>query len=364
MLHWLHYLRKLLATDKVLEAAKRRASLYLILVLALVVASLLYFRPFRQPTKLVNVAYDASKIYFERIDAAYAEHSSNRTSTIVTSNAGSIKQTQALAEGFVAEIVCLASSHDLDTIAQRTGCVDPNWRDRFPYGSSPFTSTVVLVVEKGNPLEIKDWSSLTRKNIEVLIPSPKASGAGVYAFLTILKDAIDRNHGDESVANRELLDFYLRAHLPEMGAYHLSQKFIREKEADVLVTWESEAIRIKDHWSPELYEIVYPSFGLLAEPVVNLLDCHVDERGNRQVAVEYIQFLFSQTGQEIAASAGLRPRLALVADAYTHIFPSLELIPIQSAFDNWQELHAKHFGPQGTFEKILLMRNARKGGIE
>ncbi len=360
---WLSILFKNLAADKVLAGTKFRAAMFLLALLALLFGYWLFFRISREPTILVNVAYDGSRTYFETIDAAFSRHAPDATKAI-TSYAGSVKQARALSDGMVAEIVCLSNSYELDTITKGRGCMDPNWRQRFPFGSSPFTSTIVLVVRKGNPRAIESLESLHRKDIATLIPSPRISGAGVYAFLTILKNAMERNHGDESAASRELLDLYLRAHFPEAGAYQLSEQFVRENQADVLVTWESEAIRIRDHLGPGEFDIVYPAISLLAEPVVNLLDCHVDERGNRQAAMEYIQFLFSLNGQELAASAGLRPRHEAVALAYAYKFPQLQLPTIEEAFGSWAEIQSKHFGTGGTFDKIRLMRAARAGGIE
>ena len=245
-----------------------------------------------------------------------------------------------------------------------TGCIHSDWKAQFPHGSSPFTSTIVMVVRSGNPRQVDDWTSLWGSNIQVTVPSPASSGAGRYAYLTLWADALGRTDGDPVAARSWVRDLFQRVRLLELGAHQAFEVFRRSPGGDVFLTWESEALRITGEAYPGAFEIVYPATSLLAEPVVAMMDCLVDHRGSRALAQAYLEFQFSDEGQAIAARAGLRPRLEGAAESQGISFAEIDLQTVEEVFGDWSVTWNAHFGPGGSFEHILRLRAAATGGVE
>ena len=351
-----------------LEGARRRTILGILLVAILIVFLYAVLHPFRERQTLLVVSYDATREYFADINRAYsAEAGEPDKALVVMSHDGSVQQAQNVARGLVADVVNFASAADIEAVMQRLGEIDPGWRDQFPYRGSPFRSTIVFLVRKGNPLGIRDWDDLFDREIRIASPHPHVSGAGRFAYLAALAIASERQTeagraqaGDKRAAGLELLSLYTRTDLIRLGARQALDVFRRESRADVFFTWESEALRLVRAEDPGL-DMVAPASSILAEPVVALLEDHVEIRGTRQLAIQYLDFLFSREGQAIAARNGLRPRLeGYAADS----FPEIRLISLDEAFPPGDQVWREHFAPGGSFEELLRLLAGRRGGVE
>jgi sulfate transport system substrate-binding protein len=347
------------ASAKPLELARRHAALWLAAVLLVAGSCWWLYRPLRGEQALLVVAYDASREYLEAIGAALPDGAA-RLSAL---HAGSVQQAESLAHGLVADVVLLASPVEMDEVARRTNCLGAGWRERQPNGSSPAYSTIVLVVKRGNPLGIADWEDLYRRDVRTVLPDPRASGAGRYAYLALMADALGR-HADQRTAAARVRELMMRARLIRLGAHAAFDVFDRERRGDVLLTWESEALRITREARPGAYEVVYPARSVLAEPVVAVLASMTERRGSAAAARAFVEFLFSREGQEIAARAGLRPRSAEALAALAQPFVVIELVPVEAVFGDWQRAWRDHLGPEGTFAYAMELRAARAGGAE
>ena len=350
----------------VVEIARRRSVAWVLLVALLVILAWVVFHPFRPQDALLVVSYDVTREYFSAIRDGYqANQAPEEQTRILFSHAGSVRQASNVARGLEADVISLASASDLDLATGNRFGADPDWPERFPNSSSPYTSTIVFLVRKGNPRGIRDWNDLFDQDVRVVSPDPAVSGAGRYAYLAATVQAGRRHStaGDvepSSPAWEDLVSLYRRVDFIEFGARQALEVFRRRARGDVFLTWESEALRLKWAGDPDL-EMVIPSSSIQARPVVAVVGRHVDARGTRDRAVALINFLFSPEGQAIAARHGFRPR-----DPGVDVsgFPQLELFNVEDVFGERQAAWEKHFGDGGIYRVLLRDRLARRGGVE
>jgi len=304
---------------------------------------------------LLNVSYDPTRELYQEYNRAFAAHWREKTGdtlTIRTSHAGSGKQARAVIDGLQADVVTLALAFDVDALHQYGKLLPENWISRLPDNSSPYTSTIVFLVRKGNPKNIRDWDDLITPEIAVITPNPKTSGGARWNYLAAWAWADKTFAGDES----QIRDYIgkLLANVPvlDTGARGATTTFVERGVGDVLLAWENEALLALRELGADSFEIVAPSLSILAEPSVALVDKIVDKRDTHEVAQAYLQYLYSEQGQQIAAKNYYRPRLAAVAEQYAEVFPKLNLVTVDEAFGGWQKAQATHFADGGTFDQI------------
>ena len=341
----------------------RNAIVVLLVLIAFVVALIwkAYF-PFRGHDELLHVSFDASKSYFGSVDSNFKfEYVGDHGYTTHSAHAGSVQQAMGITSGLIADIVSFASPMEIEEIRKRTGCINEDWQEQFPFGSSPFTSVVVFLVRKGNPKGIEDWNDLIHPNIQVITSDPSISGVGRYSYLASL--IAESTMQDTHPRYAEVL--FRRIQILPMGARSVLKVFLRDKTMDVLITWESLAIEAARAASGEDVEVVYPSISVKAEPVVTLVNCNVERRHTRQPATAYIDYLFSDNGQQFAALHGWRPRRPATLREWQWQFQTTtKLVSIEEQFGSWDEAWQKHFSKKGSFQQIVQLRQAQKGGSE
>jgi sulfate transport system substrate-binding protein len=308
-----------------------------------------------QPAKLLNVSYDPTRELYEELNDAFRTHYKSETGAdvqIEQSHGGSSKQSRAVIDGLKADVVTLALGWDVSAI-EKTGLIEPGWQQRLPNNSSPYTSTIVFVVRKGNPKGIKDWGDLAKPGVQVITPNPKTSGGARWNYLAAYGWALDRFGGDEAKARAFLADLYRNVPVLDTGARGSTTTFARRGIGDVLLAWESEALLVLDEFGRDRFELVTPSASILAEPAVALVDGNVDAKGTRAAAEAYLEFLYSPTGQALAAKHYYRPlRLGpATAAADTVPLPDLRLFRIDR-FGGWKAAQATHFADGGVFDQI------------
>jgi len=320
---------------------------------------------------LLNVSYDPTRELYQEINEAFAKdwfEKTGETVEIRQSHGGSGKQARAVMEGLEADVVTLALAYDIDSIATRTQLIDQNWQDRLPHRSCPYVSTIVFLVRKGNPKNIRDWNDLTRPDVEVVTPNPKTSGGARWNYLAAwgyalrrslgdLKKAKDLNSPAVAQAQKEAKEFvrqiFARVKVMDTGARAATNTFAQRGIGDVLIAWENEALLTVKELGADKFEIVVPSVSILAEPPVAVVDQVVDRRGTRQVAEAYLQFLFGIEAQRIIARHYYRPTLPEVAQEFAGQFPQLELFTIDDVFGGWQTAQKEHFDDGGLFDQIM-----------
>lgn len=312
-----------------------------------------------QPITLLNVSYDPTRELYQEINMAFVTEWKNRTGQRVAvnqSHGGSGKQARSVLDGLQADVVTLALGYDIDALHTYGHLLHADWQKRLPYNSAPYTSTVVFLVRKGNPKRIRDWNDLAKPGVSVIMPNPKTSGGARWNYLAAWGYARKRG-GSESDA-RNLLGRIL-ANVPvfDSGARGATTTFLQRGIGDVLVAWENEAMLARDRLGRGSVEIVIPSISILAEPPVALVDKVVDRRKTRMIAQAYLEFLFSDIGQEIAARHYYRPRLDSVRRKYSDRFPNIQLFSIDEMFGGWTEAHRKHFSDGGVFDQISTGRS-------
>jgi sulfate/thiosulfate-binding protein len=309
---------------------------------------------FADDQKLLNVSYDPTRELYVAVNEAFAakwKAETGNTVEIKQSHGGSSKQARAIIDGLEADVATLALGYDIDAIAD-AGLTDKNWQARLPDNSSPYTSTIVFLVRKGNPKQIKDWSDLVKPDIQVITPNPKTSGGARWNFLAAWGYALDRNGDDEEKAKAFVKEIYKHVPVLDSGARGSTVTFVERGIGDVLLAWENEAFLAVKELGPDKVEIVVPPHSILAEPTVAVVDKVVDAHGTRKLAEVYLQFLYSPEGQEIAAKNFYRPRLAEVAVKYADQFPKLDLFTLGEKFGTWREAQKKFFNDGGIFDEI------------
>jgi sulfate transport system substrate-binding protein len=309
----------------------------------------------RAETTLLNVSYDPTREFYKEYNEAFAKHWKAETgedATIDQSHGGSGKQARSVIDGLEADVVTLALAYDIDAIAENSDLIAKDWQKRLPHNSSPYTSTIVFLVRKGNPKGIKDWGDLVQDGIEIVTPNPKTSGGARWNYLAAWAYALQQNGGDEAKAQQFVADLYARVPVLDTGARGSTTTFVQRGIGDVLLAWENEAFLAIEELGPDEVEIVVPSTSILAEPPVAIVDKNVDAKGTRKVAEAYLAYLYSPEGQEIAARHFYRPTDEAVAAKYAAAFPKIPLVTIDEVFGGWQAAQKKHFADGGIFDQI------------
>ena len=340
------------------EKAKRihaqAARVSLLLPLALVLAGGLSAQAAPKAVTLLNVSYDPTRELYQDVNTAFAAFWKGKTSqdvTIQQSHGGSGKQARAVIDGLKADVVTLALAYDVDAIEDR-GIIAKGWQRRLPDNASPYTSTIVLLVRKGNPKRIKDWDDLVRPGVSVITPNPKTSGGARWNYLAAWGYALQRWNGDEAKARQFVAQLYRNVPVLDSGARGATTTFAERGIGDVFIAWENEALLAVKQLGQGKFEIVYPSRSILAEPPVALVDKVVDKRGTRAVAQAYLEFLYSEQGQDVAGRNFYRPRSPAVAAKYAARFPKLILFTIDEVFGGWRKAQAAHFADGAIFDQI------------
>jgi sulfate/thiosulfate-binding protein len=304
---------------------------------------------------LLNVSYDPTREFYESYNKAFAGYWKTKTGDTVVvnqSHGGSGKQARSVIDGLTADVVTLALAYDIDALATQGKLVPANWQSRLPSNSSPYTSTIVFLVRKGNPKNIHDWSDLVKPGVAVITPSPKTSGGARWNYLAAWAYALKQPGGNDATAEAFVKRLYKNVPVLDSGARGSTVTFVERGIGDVLLAWENEAFLAVKELGPGKVDIVAPSISILAEPPVSVVDKVVDKRGTRKVAEEYLTYLYSKQGQEIAAKNFYRPRDPEVAAKYASVFPKLPLVTVDDTFGGWTKAQSVHFADGGTFDKI------------
>ena len=306
---------------------------------------------------LLNVSYDPTRELYAEVNKAFAakyQADTGKTIEIKQSHGGSGRQARSVIDGLQADVVTLALAYDIDEIADR-GLIAADWQKRLPNNASPYTSTIVFLVRKGNPKGIKDWDDLVKPGVKVITPNPKTSGGARWNYLAAWGYA-QRKFGREAKANEFVKAIYANVPALDPGARGSTITFVERGVGDVLLAWENEAFLSLKEFGENKFEIVTPSVSILAEPSVAVVDKVVDKNGNRTVAEAYLDFLYSKEGQEIAARHFYRPRDAEVAKTFANAFPKVQLFTIDEQFNGWREAQSKHFADKNLFDDIDALR--------
>ncbi len=307
-----------------------------------------------QAQALLNVSYDPTRELYTQLNAAFTKHWKQKTGQDVRirqSHGGSGAQARAVSDGLDADVVTLALAYDIDAV-QKAGLIkDTAWQKRLPQNSSPYTSTVVFLVRKGNPKSIKDWPDVVRQGVAVVTPNPKTSGGARWNYLAAWEFGKRQGGGNDAKAREFVTQLFKNVPVLDSGARGATTTFVQRGIGDVLLTWENEAYLAVAESKGQV-EIVVPSISILAEPPVAVVDTVVDRKGTRAIAEAYLQFLYSPEGQEIAARNHYRPRDAKVAAKYAGTFASVKLFTIDETFSGWQNAQKAHFADGGTFDQI------------
>lgn len=307
---------------------------------------------------LLNVSYDPTREFYQEYNAAFAKYWKAKTGdnvSVKTSHGGSGKQARSVIDGLDADVVTLGLAYDIDAIAEQAKLLPLHW-NRLPHNSSPYTSTVVFLVRKGNPKQIKDWADLVRPGVSVISSNPKTSAGGRWAYLAAYGYAYKQSGGDEAKAKDYISKFYSNVPVLDSGARGSTTTFTERGIGDVLVAWENEAILGVKELGADKYEIVVPSLSILAEPPVALVDKVVDKKGTRAVAQAYLEYLYSPQAQEIAAKHHYRPVDEKVAAKYATQFPKLKLFTVSEVFGDWHKIQAKHLADGALFDQIYTKK--------
>jgi sulfate/thiosulfate transport system substrate-binding protein len=330
-----------------------RAGASLLAVVA--VAALIGVRPAAAQQSLLNVSYDPTRELYAAVGRAFAERwkaQTGETIAIRTSNGGSGAQARAVIDGLEADIVTLALAWDIDAIAERAHLLPIDWQRRLPDNSSPCTSTIVFLVRKGNPKQIKDWDDLAKPGLKVITPNPKTSGGARWNYLAAWGYALKKDGNDPQKARDFVKALYANVPILDTGARGATMTFAQRRQGDVLIAWENEAFLAVNEFGKDKMEIVVPSVSILAEPAVALVDANVDRHGTRKAAEAYLAFLYTPEGQELAARNFYRPRLAEVAARHADQFPQIPLFTVDEVFGGWRKAQATHFADGGIFDQI------------
>ena len=305
--------------------------------------------------RILNVSYDPTSEFYRQIDAAFADSWKQKNGDNVSidqSHGGSGKQARAVIDGLDADVVTLALAYDIDAIAEKSGLLPLDWQKRLPHNSAPYTSTIVFLVRKGNPKGIKDWDDLIRPGVSVITPNPKTSGGARWNYLAAWGYALKRNNNDESKAKEFVSRLYKNVPVLDSGARGATVTFAQRGIGDVAITWENEAHLAIDQLGSDRFDVVTPSVSILAEPPVALVDKVARRHGTTAVAQAYLEFLYSDAGQEIAAKNHFRPRNPAIAAKHVKDFPALTLFTIDETFGGWQKAQKTHFADGGVFDDI------------
>jgi sulfate transport system substrate-binding protein len=307
--------------------------------------------------ELLNVSYDPTRELYVEFNAAFARHWKARTGqevTIKQSHGGSGKQARSIIDGLDADVATLALAGDTDALHANGKLVPQDWQKRLPHNSSPYSSTIILVVREGNPKGIKDWDDLVKPGIKVITPNPKTSGGARWNYLAAWEFA-KRKYGGDDKARDFVRKLYENVPVLDTGARGSSISFAQRNQGDVFISWENEAYLLEKEFGAK-FDVVYPSLSVLAEPAVTVVDKNVDRKGTRKVAEAYLDYLYSDEGQEIAARNFYRPISPKVQAKYAKQFPKLNLFTIDQAFGGWSQATRAHFADGASFDQIYTRK--------
>ncbi|MDY7579698.1 sulfate ABC transporter substrate-binding protein [Herbaspirillum sp. RTI4] len=304
---------------------------------------------------LLNVSYDPTRELYQEYNKAFATYWKAKTGdnvSIKNSHGGSGKQARSVIDGIDADVVTLALAYDIDAIAEKAKVLSPEWQKRLPNNSSPYTSTYIFLVRKGNPKGLKDWSDLIKPGVSVITANPKTSGGARWGYLAAWGYALKKNNGDQNKAKAYVAELFKHVPILDSGARGATVTFAQRDQGDVLLAWENEAYLASKEFGADKFDIVYPPISILAEPPVAVVDKVVDRRGTRKVAEAYLEYLYSPEGQEIAARNYYRPVDAKVAAKYAKNFPAIKLFTVNDTFGGWTKAQKDHFSDGGSFDQI------------
>jgi sulfate/thiosulfate transport system substrate-binding protein len=304
---------------------------------------------------LLNVSYDPTREFYEEFNAAFVkqwEAKSGKKLSIKQSHGGSGKQARAVIDGLEADVVTLALAYDVDMLHDKADLIPENWQTRLANNSAPYTSTIVFVVRKGNPKGLRDWEDLLQPGVSVITPNPKTSGGARWNYLAAWGHALRKEGGDEAKAQEFITRLFRNVPVLDSGARGATTTFAERGLGDVLLAWENEALLLTEEVGKERFEIIVPSESILAEPPVSVVDKNADKRGTRAVAEAYLQYLYSDEGQEIAAKHHYRPRSEAIAAKHASHFPAVKLFTIDEVFGGWRKAQQAHFDDGGIFDRI------------
>ena len=317
---------------------------------------------FAQSVTLLNVSYDPTRELYVEFNQAFAKHWKAKTGqdvTIKQSHGGSGKQARSIIDGLDADVATLALAGDTDALHNNGGWIPKDWQKRLPHNSSPYTSTIVLVVRQGNPKGIKDWDDLVRPDVKVITPNPKTSGGARWNYLAAWEFAKRKYGGpnrDESKAKDFVAKLYANVPVLDTGARGSTITFAQRNQGDVLIAWENEAYLLEKEFGAK-FDVIAPSISILAEPAVSVVDKNVDKKGTRTVAEAYLQYLYTEEGQDIAGKHFYRPAISEKAKAkYAAQFPKLALFTIDEAFGGWSRAAKEHFADGAHFDQIYTKK--------
>lgn len=308
---------------------------------------------------ILNVSYDPTRELYQEFNAAFAKHwkeKAGETVTIRQSHGGSGSQARSVIDGLDADVVTLALAFDVDALNKNGKLIPPDWQKRLPQNASPYTSTIVFLVRKGNPKGIKDWGDLGKPGVEVITPNPKTSGGARWNYLAAWGYALKQPGGNETAARDLVTRIYRNVKVLDSGARGSTTTFTQRGIGDVFISWENEAFLAVKELGADKLEIVTPSLSILAEPPVAVVDRVVDKRGTRKVATAYLEHLYSKEGQEIAARHFYRPRDPEVASKHAGQFAKVNLFTIDDVFGGWDKAQSTHFSDGGVFDQIYTKR--------
>lgn len=309
-------------------------------------------------TTILNVSYDVSRELYKDINPAFVAHWKAATGEAIVvnqSHGGSSKQALSVAAGLDADVVTMNQAPDIDILVERGGYVAADWRRRLPHGATPYTTSTVFLVRKGNPKAIKDWDDLAKAGLQVIVPNPKTSGNGRYTYLAAWGFALHKSK-DELAAQEFVAKLFANVPVLDGGGRGATTTFTQRDVGDALVTFENEALAIRTELGSDKFEIIYPSLSVEAAPPVAVVEKVVDKKNTRKIATAYLEFLFSPQGQEIIAKHAFRPRDDKVLQKFQDRFPAIKTFTVEEQLGGWAAVQAKHFADGGIYDQIIARR--------
>ncbi|WP_374337858.1 sulfate ABC transporter substrate-binding protein [Methyloversatilis sp.] len=325
------------------------------LAASLLLGTMLVANSFAADITLLNVSYDPTREFYQDFNSAFAKQWKAKTGdnvTIKQSHGGSGKQARSVIDGLEADVVTLALAYDVDALHQNGKLIPADWQKRLPHNASPYTSTIVFLVRKGNPKAIKDWNDLVKPGVDVVTPNPKTSGGARWNYLAAWGYALKQPGGSDASSRDFVKRLFANVKVLDSGARGALTTFAERGIGDVFISWENEAYLAVKELGPDKFELVTPSLSILAEPPVSVVDKVADKRGTRAVATAYLEYLYSPEGQELAARNYYRPIDPKVAARYAGKFANVKLFSIDDVFGGWTQAQKVHFGDGGVFDQI------------
>jgi sulfate transport system substrate-binding protein len=304
---------------------------------------------------MLNVSYDPTRELYTEVNAAFAKQwkaKTGQTLKVNQSHGGSGKQARGIIDGLQADVATLALAYDVDALHKKGKLIPADWQERLPHNSAPFTSTIVFLVRKGNPKNIKDWPDLIRAGVQVITPNPKTSGGARWNYLAAWGYALRAGNKDEAKARAFVSKLLKNVPVLDSGARGATTTFVERGIGDVLLTWENEALLAVRELGKDKFQIIHPSISILAEPPVTVVDKYIDKHGTREVAKAYLEFLYTPEGQEIVARHYFRPRQIDIEQKHVANFPAIERFTIDAEFGGWSRAQPLHFDDKGIFDQV------------